>query len=194
MKRFEYSSEETVRAVRLAYWRHNDFGEDGGESKKWEFFPMGPISMPIPNLEGRKRAIRYHDLHHLMTGYQTDFNGELEIASWEIGAGCGRLWFAWAINLQGLMLGMMVNPRRFIRAWARGRRSTSLYGRPVDDALLDMTVARLRAEVHMPSEELEPTLGDKVSYWLWAGTSLVLELAAIAAVFAGLWEAATRMS
>mgnify|MGYP001182685204 CR=1 FL=1 len=188
MDPFVYDPEETVRTVRSRYWRHNDFGEDGGESKKWEFFPIGPISIPIPNLEGRKKAIRYHDLHHVMTGYQTDFIGELEIASWEIGAGCGKMWFAWAINLQGLMLGFLCNPRRCARAWARGRRSRSLYDRTVDDSLLDMKVGELRAQTDMPDPSLVPTGADWLSYGLTAGLGIVLEVALLVALVVGLWS------
>lgn len=32
---------------------------------------------PFPNTHGRRRALAYHDLHHILTGYRTDFVGEL---------------------------------------------------------------------------------------------------------------------
>ena len=51
--------------------------------------------MPFPNTPSRKRAVRYHDLHHALTGYATDLTGEFEISAWEIGSGCADHVAAW---------------------------------------------------------------------------------------------------
>ena len=37
--------------------------------------------MPFPNSDARRRAVKVHDLHKVLTGYQTDIFGEVEI-SW----------------------------------------------------------------------------------------------------------------
>ena len=78
----------TMSEARRSYFVANGFAEDGGYSDKWVDFKLGPIPFPFPNSPARVKAVRYHYLHHVITGYRTDFVGELEISGWEIGAGC----------------------------------------------------------------------------------------------------------
>jgi hypothetical protein len=110
------------------------------------------------------RAVRYHDLHHLITGYPTDLPGELEIAAWEIGAGCRDFIVAWQLNLGGMASGMLFMPRRVMRAFVRGRRSQSLYGRELEP-LLDMSVDEVRTLVGLPTE---PPRANAADYLLLA--------------------------
>lgn len=140
------SATETLREARARYFRDNGFGEDGGYGDAWVDFKLGPIPMPFPNTPGRVRAVRYHDLHHVLTGYATDTRGELEISAWEVGAGCGRFVTAWAINLSGMAAGLVSAPRRSFRAFVRGRHSRSLYHEPFEP-LLDERVDDARARV-----------------------------------------------
>jgi hypothetical protein len=53
--------------------------------------PIGPLTIPLPSSEGRRALVRWHDLHHVLTGYDTDFVGEGEIGVWELRAGCTNL-------------------------------------------------------------------------------------------------------
>ena len=46
-----------------------DFGDDGGYSKRWVRIELGKIALSFPNLPSRVRAVRFHDLHHVLTGY-----------------------------------------------------------------------------------------------------------------------------
>ena len=142
-----YDPSLSVRAARSLYFRDNGFGDgdDGNYAEAWVDFKIGPIPLPFPNSAPRVRAVRYHDLHHVLTGYATDTRSEFEIAAWEIGAGCRDFWAAWQLNLGGLAAGMVSIPGRTFRAFVRGRRSKSLYGRDFE-ALLDRTVGDLRAE------------------------------------------------
>ncbi|MFO0759987.1 MAG: hypothetical protein U0359_26115 [Byssovorax sp.] len=140
-----YDPSMTLRAARQRYFEDNGFGADGGYGARWVDFKLGPLPMPFPNTDARRRAVVYHDLHHLVTGYRTDFLGELEISAWEIGAGCKGFVVPWQLNLAGLYTGAFLIPRRTFRAFLRGRRSESLYGRSVD-ALLDRTVGEVTAE------------------------------------------------
>ena len=81
----------TLRDARRIYFHANGFGEEGGYDDAWVDFKLGPIPMPFPNPPARVRAVKYHDLHHVLTDYDTDTIGEFEIAAWEVAAGCGRL-------------------------------------------------------------------------------------------------------
>ena len=133
----------TMGDARTRYYEINNFGADGGDSLEWVPIKMFGLTFYIPHPEGRRRAVRVHDLHHIVTGYQTSFRGEFEIAAWELASGCWRWPAALVLNLGGLGVGTLIAPRRIARAWARGRRTRNLYGerrgidhvlpRPVDE-------------------------------------------------------------
>jgi hypothetical protein len=82
----------------------------------------------MPNYDARRKAVLWHDIHHLATGYSAaTFIGECEISAWEIASGCGKYWAAFIIDTSGVVLGCLINPRKIIQAYARGRRSLNLY-------------------------------------------------------------------
>lgn len=137
----------SLEQARAEYFRFNGFGEDGGYGAKWVDFKLGPIPFPFPNTPQRVEAVRYHDLHHVMTGYQTDLLGEFEISAWELASGCADKTAAWILNLGGYAAGVLVAPRRTLRAFVRGRHSQNLYRRRFDAALLARTVGDMRREL-----------------------------------------------
>ena len=111
-------------------------------------------SYPFPNPPARRWAVRRHDLHHVVTGYDTDYRGEIEVSAWECGAGLGRNYVAWLIPPSLFLLGLVVRPRSTWRAFQRGRACRrSLLGHDVTYAqLLDMTVAEARVYVGLQDE------------------------------------------
>ena len=141
------SPDDTLLDARDDYFRANDFGPNGGYDDAWVDFKLGPIPMPFPNTPSRKRAVRFHDLHHALTGYATDVRGEFEISAWEIGSGCADHVAAWQLNLSGMVGGLLAAPRRTFRAFLRGRRSRNLYRATYDEALLRRRVADVRREL-----------------------------------------------
>ncbi|WP_437278874.1 hypothetical protein WME90_48010 [Sorangium sp. So ce375] len=143
-----YDEGLTMREARAIYFEVNRFGADGGYGDAWVDFKLGPLPVPFPNTRARVRAVRYHDLHHVLTGYDTNAIGEFEIAAWELGAGCKGFAAAWQLNLGGLFAGLLSAPRRTVRAFFRGRRSESLYGRPFEQ-LLEREVGELRREMRV---------------------------------------------
>jgi hypothetical protein len=153
----------SLREARDEYFRCNGFGPDGGYSARWVDFKLGSLPFPIPNSPSRKAAVPFHDLHHLVTGYATDFVGEREISAWELGAGCQRAWFAWQINLGGLGGGLLLAPRRVARAFARGLASDTLYGSDYD-SLLDDGVDEVRTRLGL--DRAPPPLGVRGAAWL----------------------------
>ncbi|WP_437780318.1 hypothetical protein [Sorangium sp. So ce1097] len=159
----QYDEGLTMRQARAIYFDVNRFGADGGYGDAWVDFKLGPLPVPFPNTQARVRAVRYHDLHHVLTGYDTSTIGEFEISAWELGAGCKDFVAAWQLNLGGLFAGLLSAPRRTVRAFLRGRRSESLYGRPFG-ALLDRTVGDLRREMRVDAPPSGPTAGDVL--WL----------------------------
>ncbi len=138
-----YDPATTMRQARATYFEDNGFGAGGGYEEPWVDFKLGPLPFPFPNSAARTRTVPYHDIHHVLTGYRTDFPGETEISAWELGAGCKDFWVAWHLNLSGAAAGAFFMPRKVFRAFVRGRASRSLYGLPMGE-LLEGTVAEAR--------------------------------------------------
>lgn len=142
------SDEMTVREARDVYFREAGLSEEG-YAARWVKLDLGPIPIVFPNTRGRVRAVRLHDLHHVATGYGTTWTGEAEIGAWELAAGCGRHYAAWVLNGVAALIGLVIAPRRTLRAWRRGRRSRTLYGGEFDEALLDLSVGELRRRLRL---------------------------------------------
>ncbi len=88
-----------------------------------------------------------------MSGYQTDRVGELEISAWELASGgCRDYAAAWVLDLAGLLGGLIVAPKRTVRAFLAGRRQQNLYGLEYEELLkLTMDDARQLASEPMPT-------------------------------------------
>jgi hypothetical protein len=125
----------TMREAVRQYFEDNGFGADGGYAAAWVDFKLGPLPFPLPNTDARRKAVKFHDLNHVLTGYRTDLRGEFEISAWEIGAGCRDFWAAWALNLSGMVGGLFTSPLRTWRAFVAGRRSTAAYALDYEQAM-----------------------------------------------------------
>jgi len=150
----------TLADARADYYERNHFGADGGDSLAWVPVQIVGLTFKIPNTAGRKRAVRIHDLHHVLTGYQTDLRGEAEIGAWELASGCLRWPAAQILNTGAMMMGMLIAPRRTVRAWARGRATKNLYALDAVDHLLPRTVAEMRDELALEAPRPRATLRD----------------------------------
>lgn len=151
-----------VREARARYFADNGFSE-ASYHDGWVKLKLGPIPIYFPNSPSRKRAIPLHDLHHVATDYATTWTGEAEIAAWEIGGGCTNHWAAWVLNLGAFSYGVVIAPRRVYRAFIRGRHSTNLYHSGWDDALLELSVAELRARLSI-ADRPSATVRDRVAF------------------------------
>lgn len=172
--RATYDETATMREARAAYFSANGFGDSGGYDDAWVDFKLGPIPFPFPNTKARIDAVKFHDLHHIATGYRTDIVGELEISGWEIGAGCKNMPAAWFLNLGGMGLGAFVAPKRVFAAFVRGRRSDTLYGNTFDP-LLDETVGAIR-ERFVKHDAPKATAGDALAFALATITGITVGL------------------
>jgi hypothetical protein len=138
-------STPTMAAVLQEHLRASGLPPDAGDSEPFAVVKVGPMPYPIPNTRSRKRAVRIHDLNHLVSGYRTDREGELEISAWELASGgCGGYGAAWVLDLAGMLGGFFVCPGRTVRAFTRGRRQRNLYPY-APDQLLAMDFDRARA-------------------------------------------------
>lgn len=164
------ASTPTMAAVLEEHLRASGLPADAGESERFAVVKVGPVPYPIPNTRSRRRAVRIHDLNHIVSGYHTDREGELEISAWELASGgCRGYGAAWVLDLAGLLGGLFFCPRRTLRAFERGRRQQNLY--PYDpDELLAMEVDR--------AEQLIRELPSGALYGLPAPVHLAALLAA----------------
>ncbi len=176
-----------IAEARKLYFAQAGLPADGGYSDRWVSLRIGPIPFGIPNTEARRKAVPLHDIHHLVTGYATDWRGEGEISAWEIGAGCGRYTFAWLINLQGMVAGWIVSWRRTWRAFVRGRRSQSLYSEGITDAVLRDSLASLRKRLLAGDVDLTPRMLDYVVYAGWCALAAAFALLTVAPVALAIW-------
>ena len=134
----------TVRNARARYFVKNDFGEDGGYDAAWVKLRVGPLRLWFPNTKGRVRAVRFHDIHHVLTGYDTTWVGEAEIGAWELASGCKHHLAAWILNGAAAAIGLVIAPDAVAAAWRSGRCCRNLYDQDWSDALLDETLGSLR--------------------------------------------------
>mgnify|MGYP001560517020 CR=1 FL=1 len=192
-----YGPASSVADALGVYYLKNGFSADGGASDRWVRFAFGPLQIIFPNTDGRRRAIRHHDVHHITTAYQTTFIGEGEIGAWEIASGCATRPAAWFLNSVALSGGILGSPRRVLKAYARGLHTRNTYTRTLDD-LGSLTVADLRHELGLDRDGPEPTLGETLAFGLVAVRSgLFCGLPALAiflgpALITTAWVAARR--
>jgi len=177
-----YADTMTMREARKVYFDANGFGETGGYDDAWVDFKLGPIPMPFPNTAARVEAVRFHDLHHLLTGYDTDIVGEFEIAAWEIAAGCKGYGAAWVLNLAGTAGGLVRAPGRVFAAFVRGRGQRTAYGENLDEVLA-LTVGAARARfTRAAGATRRATLADVARFVLAALVGLVVALVLFAVI------------
>jgi ubiquinone biosynthesis protein Coq4 len=146
----QHPADLTLREARERYLAANGFSMD--EYSKPTFgLPILGKMVQFPNPPARQRVIARHDLHHLLTGYGTDYAGEGEIGAWELRAGCNT-FFLYFINIVAMMGGMLRSPLRVWRAFraARGQRSLYLDGRELE-ALLDLPIGEVRRQLGIPT-------------------------------------------
>ncbi len=189
----ESGDARTLREARARYFERNGLGRDGGYAARWVKLGVGPLKFGFPNTAARVRAVRLHDLHHLVTGYDTDWKGEFEISAWEIAGSCRGYVAAWLLNLGGLAAGLFRYPRAVFRAFVRGRHSSNFYRHPWSEELLDRSVGSARMQLGLAAPAPAPTLSDRAWFVAWslvAGCYVLAVLAIPATALAGvIWLA-----
>src|SRR5215211_3920349 len=174
----------TLGEARARLFALGGLGDDGGYGDAWVVLKLWRVPLAFPNTEGRRRAVRFHDLHHVLTEYPTTWRGEFEIAAWEVAGGIRRYWVAWLLDLLGFACGLVVSPRAVYRAFVRGRHSTNLYGDAWDESILARPVGEVRRRLKLYVGETRATRDDKVSFAFWAAASAAAYVATSAVMLA----------
>lgn len=88
---------------------------------------IGCILAPVPNVKARKKFLKFHDMHHIITGYGIDRIGESEVSAWELGSRSCRKPLISIMNLFALSTGFVLDRKRVTAAFDRGCKSRNLY-------------------------------------------------------------------
>jgi hypothetical protein len=178
-----------LRQARAAYFAASGFSPDGGYGDRWVKLRVGRFFLPFPNTAARVRAVRLHDLHHVLAGYATTWAGEAEIGAWEIASDCGRHYPAWILNFGALTVGLALVPARLFRAFVRGRHSRNLYGGEFQEQMLECTVGSLRQELAIPEDgDVSASPGDLAAFVAWSAVSVAISaLPWVAAAAVAAW-------
>lgn len=139
----------TVREARDRYLQANRL-DTSGYGKRLFVVRLGFIPLPFPN----PGLLHLHDLHHVVTGFETNLVGEAEISVYELCAGC-RTFVIHLLCLGSILFALLLAPRRLLRAYRRSRGTRSLYWDPTPlETILEMRVGELRAKLGVPEEGL----------------------------------------
>ncbi len=176
----------SLAEARERYFTASGLPLDGGYQDRWVHIHIGPFPFAYPNTEGRRRAAPAHDLHHVVTGYATDLTGEGELGAWEVGAGCR--------DRTGLLLSLLVfgfalawSPRRMFKAFLRGRYCRNLLGTRCEGALLQRSVASVRAELGLQQPPPTPRASDYAAFACWACIAAAIVWGPLVPITALLW-------
>ena len=146
---------QRVEQARDAFLNENGFALAAYDAPRTPASILG-IAFSVPNPLKHRWAIMRHDLHHVATGCGTDLASEAEVGAWECRAGLRPLGlYTGSIVLSITLLGLLIAPRRTIRAW-RASEGLSLFHMPEYSyaELLSLTVGELRALVGLPASGL----------------------------------------
>ena len=147
------------------FYNRNNFGDDGGVSKKWVWFKFGFISIPLPNLESRSQNIYLHDINHLVSGYEANWRGESSIAGWEIASGgWGKAYFPWLLTLWAMGIGVIFYPKSTFQAYKKGLLMyNALTGQLSKQSMFSVSVDELKIKLQRSPIEI-----NKSNYTFWA--------------------------
>jgi hypothetical protein len=174
-----------------AFYRRSGFGPTIGARRITVPVYTGCMLVPLPNIEARRRYLKYHDIHHLVTGYSVGRIGEGEVSAWELGAGSMFVSTTLGLmNLIALSTGLFLEPRRMWRAFVRGCTSRTLYSanqRRSVDAAHWASVDAIRKEILETQASRMPISVRAVEFAGYAAAAVAIHaLIAIPAVIARL--------
>lgn len=135
------------------YFKRNGFGIESYTAPTFPLTVKG-WTVTLPNPEARRKAIRVHDLIHIVTEFPTTTRGETQVGAYELGAGLGSYPAAWFFDCNSLALGLALQPLITMRAFANGKASAgSLYhllppenGEGVFSMLYELSVGKVRKD------------------------------------------------
>jgi ubiquinone biosynthesis protein Coq4 len=157
---------KTPSEILPKFYADHNLGDEGGMYIEYVTIVFTDwFHLYIPNISSRKKAVFLHDVHHLITGYESVIVGEFEIAGWEIASGCIKYWFAYFINSPGLLMGVFLAPKKTMTGFKRGCRSSNLYLLGLDFEVINKTtIGELKKQVGI---DIQPETPYTLQEVLW---------------------------
>lgn len=174
-----YDSAQTINKSLEIYFIKENLGKDGGLNEAWGRIKIWKFYIPIPNTKARKKALVFHDIHHILTGYDGDWRGEVSIGGWEIASGCGKYWVAWLLNLGAMGVGLFIYPRSIFNAFIRGKRTENLYHHMMpQEQAMQMQVGELQRKLKLNQDVSgKVTTNEILSFLSWSIVALTVTFA-----------------
>ncbi|MCJ8210106.1 hypothetical protein MUY27_10330 [Mucilaginibacter sp. RS28] len=152
----------TVKEALIGFYKFNQLNLTADLESHCVRVYIGCLLAPVPNIDARKKYLKFHDMHHIMAGYGIDRVGESEISAWELGSRSCRKPIISVMNLFALSTGFILNPRGVTAAFHRGCRSKNLYY--MADSMSEAEIDHLDMEAVKASHlEIYPRVANK---WL----------------------------
>lgn len=166
-----YNPSLTLREALDIFFEKHNLGEEGGLNSNWAYLDFKWFRIPFPNPESRKKALIFHDIHHIVAGYESDWQGEAEIAAWEVSTGCGEYGAAWFLDTGGIAMGVFFFPFKTFRAFIRGRRTTNLYLKNYrKEDLVKMSITEVQQLLGLDKQDSSPATRKEIlaffGWWL----------------------------
>jgi hypothetical protein len=187
-------NETRVSDALAAYLERYDLG-DGGYTDDWSVFTFGWVPVMLPNTDGRKKALRAHDMHHLATGCNAVYDeGELDLVAYELRSGGPGSFYlmGWMILLHLFALGTLVRPRHLFRLFVRARGTRNLFGKTVGEEIYGLSVGELRERLGLTRKGLVWNARDAMEFLGWTLLSHTL-VGVELGLFAGLLYLGTTL-
>lgn len=84
----KFTDECTLNQAIDLFYQKNGFGPIVGDREPLTVgVYTGCLIVPMPNIGVRHKYLKYHDIHHILTGYTVGRIGEGEVSAWELGTG-----------------------------------------------------------------------------------------------------------
>jgi hypothetical protein len=163
-----YSGRQTIKEALTIFFEKYQLGPDGGMSDRWAKLRFGKFFIPFPNTASRKKALMFHDIHHIATGYKSNWKGEAEIGAWEVSTGCGSYTAAWVLDLGVFALGLLIFPVATFKAFIRGRRTLNLYRNSYTyPQLMDMEIGEVQTILKLDTASEAPASTIEILAFIW---------------------------
>jgi hypothetical protein len=111
----------------------------------WWSFKVCGIDVYCYNFSWRRKALAFHDLHHVVTDYPCTMRGEMQVATWEYAAGSYSHFFAKLFCLPLVLIGTIFIPKKTFAAYRAGKESRSLYSLKLDSSVTILPVSDLKS-------------------------------------------------
>ena len=172
---------ETQLSIKHAlnnFYQINNFGEEGGINQTWAWFKFGPVALPFYNFKQRREKVWMHDLNHLVTGYNTQWRGEVSVSAWEAATGGWGFSPVWILILSAFGIGIFIYPADTFRAFVRGRYTKGHVGLKLPKKqLIEQDLSALKHKLGLVNEPPhKANLSDIVAFTNYGIVSLALIL------------------